>query len=73
MGASIGNAIGFKYAGVKTPVVATIGDSTFFHAGIPPVVNAVHHNHDVVITVLDNRTTAMTVAPVRLLRPRSPS
>jgi len=37
-----------------------MGDSTFFHSGIPPVVNAVHHNHDVVITILDNRTTAMT-------------
>ena len=37
-----------------------MGDSTFFHSGIPPIVNAVHHNHDVVITILDNRTTAMT-------------
>jgi indolepyruvate ferredoxin oxidoreductase alpha subunit len=37
-----------------------MGDSTFFHSGIPPIINAVHHNHDVVITILDNRTTAMT-------------
>ena len=37
-----------------------MGDSTFFHAGIPPIIDAVHHNHDIVITVLDNRTTAMT-------------
>ncbi len=37
-----------------------MGDSTFFHSGIPPIIDAVHHNHDVVITVLDNRTTAMT-------------
>jgi len=44
----------------KEPVVAIIGDSTFFHSGIPPIINAVHHSHDVVITVLDNRTTAMT-------------
>ncbi len=35
MGASIGLAQGFVYSGVKTPVIATIGDSTFFHAGIP--------------------------------------
>ena len=37
-----------------------MGDSTFFHSGIPPLINVVHHKHDVVITVLDNRTTAMT-------------
>jgi indolepyruvate ferredoxin oxidoreductase alpha subunit len=37
-----------------------MGDSTFFHSGIPPIIDAVHHNHDCVITVLDNRTTAMT-------------
>jgi len=35
MGASIGLAQGFKWAGIKKPVIATIGDSTFFHAGIP--------------------------------------
>ena len=33
MGASIGMAMGFVHAGVKTPVIATIGDSTFYHAG----------------------------------------
>ena len=36
-----------------------MGDSTFFHSGIPPLIDAVHHNHNVVITILDNRTTAM--------------
>ena len=34
MGASIGIAQGFKWAGIEKPVIATIGDSTFFHAGI---------------------------------------
>ena len=60
MGASIGNAIGFKYAGVKLPVVATIGDSTFFHAGIQPAVNAAWNGTPVVIAVLDNEITGMT-------------
>jgi indolepyruvate ferredoxin oxidoreductase alpha subunit len=41
-------------------IISYMGDSTFFHSGIPPIIDAVHHNHDVVITVLDNRTTAMT-------------
>jgi len=60
MGASIGLAIGIKYAGIDRPVIATIGDSTFFHAGIPPMVNASMNETDIVIAVLDNRTTAMT-------------
>jgi len=60
MGASIGNAIGFKYGGVKMPVVATIGDSTFFHAGLPPTVNAGWNGTPIVIAVLDNQVTGMT-------------
>jgi len=60
MGASVANAAGFKYAGVKAPVVATIGDSTFFHAGIPPTVNVGWNDTPVVIAVLDNNVTAMT-------------
>ncbi len=60
MGASIGNAIGLKYAGVKTPVIATIGDSTFFHAGIPPAINAGWRETPLVIAVLDNQITGMT-------------
>jgi indolepyruvate ferredoxin oxidoreductase alpha subunit len=60
MGASIGLAIGIKYASIDRPVIATIGDSTFFHAGIPPMVNASMNEVDIVIAVLDNRITAMT-------------
>ena len=39
---------------------AFIGDSTFFHTGIPGVVNAVYNGADDVLVVLDNSTTAMT-------------
>ncbi len=60
MGASIGLAQGFKWAGIKKPVVATIGDSTFFHAGIPPLVNAVYQKVPLTILILDNGWTAMT-------------
>ncbi len=59
MGSNVGTACGFSYA-TDQKVIAFMGDSTFFHAGLPGVVNAVHHNHDCVITILDNRTTAMT-------------
>lgn len=59
MGSNAGMACGFSVA-TDQKIISFMGDSTFFHSGIPPLVNAVHHNHDVVITVLDNRTTAMT-------------
>jgi len=60
MGASIGLALGLKASGFDKPVVATIGDSTFFHAGIPPLLEAVHKNLDVVVVILDNEVVAMT-------------
>lgn len=60
MGASIGMAQGFSYAGIKTPVLATIGDSTFFHAGMPALVNAVQHQSNITLIIMDNRWTAMT-------------
>jgi len=41
-------------------VVAFIGDSTFFHAGLPGLANAVHNRHDFLLVILDNGTTAMT-------------
>jgi indolepyruvate ferredoxin oxidoreductase alpha subunit len=42
------------------PIIAFIGDSTFFHAGIPGLINAVHNGHTFLLMILDNRTTAMT-------------
>jgi len=61
MGSSIGMAIGLAQGGVSSrPVVATIGDSTFFHSGIPPLVDAVYNGARITVLVLDNHTTAMT-------------
>jgi indolepyruvate ferredoxin oxidoreductase alpha subunit len=59
MGASIGVSSGFSKA-IEDPVVGTIGDSTFFHAGIPPLLNAVFNKANITVLILDNRTTAMT-------------
>ncbi|KYK28557.1 indolepyruvate ferredoxin oxidoreductase subunit alpha [Thermoplasmatales archaeon SG8-52-1] len=59
MGSNAGTACGFAVS-TDQKIISFMGDSTFFHSGIPPIIDAVHHNHDVVITVLDNRTTAMT-------------
>lgn len=60
MGASIGMGHGFKQAGGQEGVVAVIGDSTFFHAGMAPLASAVYNKANIVIAVLDNRITAMT-------------
>lgn len=60
MGASIGMAAGFRQAGLPGPVVAVIGDSTFLHAGIPALINAVHNHAAVTVMILDNGWTAMT-------------
>lgn len=59
MGSSVGTSCGFSKATDQT-VVSFIGDSTFFHAGIPPLINAVHNKNRFVLVILDNRTTAMT-------------
>ncbi|MBP1723675.1 MAG: indolepyruvate oxidoreductase [Deltaproteobacteria bacterium] len=64
MGATISQAAGFYHAyrmkGEFPPIVATIGDSTFYHAGLPPLVNAVHNGAKFILVLLDNSTTAMT-------------
>ncbi len=64
MGAAVGQAAGFYQAhrvtGQQRDIVATVGDSTFFHACIPPLVDAVTQGARFVLTILDNSTTAMT-------------
>ena len=60
MGAGITIAQGIKLAEKGTKCIAFIGDSTFFHTGIPGIINAVYQNTDITIAVLDNHTTAMT-------------
>jgi indolepyruvate ferredoxin oxidoreductase alpha subunit len=64
MGSAISQAAGFYHAykmkGETPPIVATIGDSTFYHAGVPPLINAVHTGARFVLLILDNATTAMT-------------
>lgn len=64
MGASLGIAIGMakahKSAGIKKPIVATIGDGTFFHSGLSGFVDIAKAKENLTIIVMDNRTTAMT-------------
>ena len=63
MGASIGMAHGMSKAlkdKGKGKVVGVIGDSTFIHSGITPLLNMAYNRSDAVIVICDNRTTAMT-------------
>ncbi|MEJ2154323.1 MAG: thiamine pyrophosphate-dependent enzyme [Desulfobacteraceae bacterium] len=64
MGAAISQAAGFYHVYKDEPkrpdIVATIGDSTFFHAGVPALIDAVNQRVGMVLVILDNRTTAMT-------------
>ena len=59
MGASIGTAVGLERAGHER-VVAVIGDSTFIHAGIPPLIDAVYNGSNLTLVILDNSATGMT-------------
>ena len=59
MGASVGVANGLSHV-IEERVVAVVGDSTFFHAGIPALINAVHNGNKFTLFILDNFVTAMT-------------
>ncbi|MBT7715236.1 MAG: 4Fe-4S binding protein [Deltaproteobacteria bacterium] len=63
MGSGTGVASGFGQLarfGMDQPILSVCGDSTFFHAVMPALVNAVHHKSDITLIVLDNSGTAMT-------------
>jgi indolepyruvate ferredoxin oxidoreductase alpha subunit len=59
MGASIGMAAGAAHAGYA-PAVAAIGDSTFSHGGITPLLSAVQQHINLNVLVVDNSTVGMT-------------
>ena len=59
MGGAFGLGSGFPHV-IDAPVVAHLGDSTFFHSGIPPMINSVFNKANVAMVVLDNATTGMT-------------
>jgi len=59
MGGSFGIANGLAHV-IDAPVIAHLGDSTFFHAGIPPLIDAVYNKANITMVILDNSATAMT-------------
>lgn len=60
MGGSVGLANGISKTGVDQPVIAFIGDSTFYHAGIPSLINATFNNAKFTTIVLENQVTGLT-------------
>ena len=60
MGASISMGVGASKVQEKDKVVAIIGDSTFFHTGIQPLIDAQVNKANLTVIILDNRITAMT-------------
>lgn len=60
MGASTGMGAGLSLFNDSRKVVAFLGDSTFFHAGLPGIINAVFNRHNMTLIVMENGTTAMT-------------
>ncbi|MHA1987508.1 MAG: thiamine pyrophosphate-dependent enzyme [Promethearchaeota archaeon] len=59
MGATLGTSSGISLS-AEEKVISVIGDSTFFHAGLPGIVNICNNDEDVIVIILDNSVTAMT-------------
>ncbi len=63
MGSGLGIASGYGKLdrfGFDQPVITVVGDSTFFHAGLPGLINALFNQSDILLLILDNSATAMT-------------
>jgi len=63
MGSGTGLACGFGQLdrfGLEQPVLAVCGDSTFYHAAIPALINARYNDSNFLLLLLDNSATAMT-------------
>ena len=60
MGASTAMGSGLSLFNDTRKVVAFLGDSTFFHAGLPGIINALFNNYNVTLILMENGTTAMT-------------
>ena len=60
MGASVSMAHGFSLTNPDKTIIATIGDSTFYHSGVAPLINAVYQKAKFILVILDNSTVAMT-------------
>jgi indolepyruvate ferredoxin oxidoreductase alpha subunit len=60
-GAGVANGLGkLEQFGFDQPVIAVVGDSTFYHATIPALINGIYNQSKFILVILDNNATAMT-------------
>jgi indolepyruvate ferredoxin oxidoreductase alpha subunit len=60
-GAGVANGLGkLGQFGFDQPVIAVVGDSTFYHATIPALINGIYNQSKFILVILDNSATAMT-------------
>ncbi|MGM0420573.1 MAG: thiamine pyrophosphate-dependent enzyme [Bacillota bacterium] len=60
MGHATSTGAGLSLFNDERKVVAFLGDSTMFHAGMPGIANAVFNDHNLTLVLMENGTTAMT-------------
>ncbi len=60
MGSSIGLATGLAYSNSKDHIIAVIGDATFLHSGIPPLLDAKNSGAKILVYVVDNGVSGLT-------------
>jgi indolepyruvate ferredoxin oxidoreductase alpha subunit len=60
MGASTAMASGLRLFNTSRKVIAFMGDSTFFHAALPGIINTIFNRHPITLILMENGTTAMT-------------
>ncbi len=60
MGASTAMGSGLSLFNDTRKVVTFLGDSTFFHAGLPGIINSLFNKHNTTLILMENGTTAMT-------------
>ncbi|MHB1561360.1 MAG: thiamine pyrophosphate-dependent enzyme, partial [Isosphaeraceae bacterium] len=70
LGSAVGVADGLARAGIGERAVALFGDSSFFHTTMPAIANAVHHQSDLLMVVLDNGATVTTGFQTNPAQPR---
>lgn len=70
LGSAVGVADGLARAGIVERAVALFGDSSFFHTTMPAIANAVHHQSDLLMVVLDNGATVTTGFQTNPAQPR---
>ena len=69
-GIGIANGMSLVLNPKKQKIIAFIGDSTFFHTGIQPLLNAIKNDIDITIIILNNYWTAMTGQQEFIATPR---